>query len=201
MDNIFWNDKFSTTPGLYGDQPNEFLKANIQQMPPGKILLPGEGEGRNALYAASLGWEVTAIDQSETGKNHCLKKAEKLGLHVDYHVCDARIHIPETESFDVVSLIYFHLPKEISTEVYSKFEKALKVGGTMIIEGFGKKQLQYQSGGPKNLEMLYDLSGLKSNFQNIKWHFEFEGTIHLNEGIGHVGEAHVIRLVGEKIKL
>jgi len=82
MENIFWNDKFLQNPNLYGNLPNEFLKSTIQYMPAGKILFPEEGEGRNALYAASLGWEVTAIDQSKTGKNHCLKKTEKLGLQV-----------------------------------------------------------------------------------------------------------------------
>lgn len=200
MDNIFWNDKFSHSPNLYGDKPNEFLRFNIDSIPVGKIFFPGEGEGRNALYAASLGWAVTAIDQSETGKKHCLQKAEKLGLQVEYHVCDALVYMPETESFDVIALIYFHLPNEILAKVYSKFEKALKVGGKMIIEGFGKKQLQYQSGGPKNPDMLYELESLKSIFKNIKWEIEFDGIIHLNEGIGHVGEAHVIRLVGKKIK-
>jgi SAM-dependent methyltransferase len=201
MNNIFWNDKFLQSPNLYGENPNEFVKSNIDSMSPGKILFPGEGEGRNALYAASLGWTVTAIDQSEIGKKHCLQKAEKIGLRIEYHVCDALVYIPEPESFDVVALVYFHLPKEILAEVYSKFEKSLKVGGKLIIEGFGKKQLQYQSGGPKNPEMLYELSTLKSIFKNIKWEIEYDGIIQLNEGIGHVGEAHVIRLVGEKIKL
>jgi cyclopropane fatty-acyl-phospholipid synthase-like methyltransferase len=200
MDHNFWNEKFSFSPNLYGELPNQFLKTIIEKTEAGKILLPGEGEGRNALYAASKGWHVTAIDQSETGKNHCLQKADKLGIKIDYHVCDARVFIPEPESFDLVALVYFHLPKEILPEVYSKFEKSLKGGGKMIIEGFGKKQVQFQSGGPKNMEMLYDLSSLKSIFKNIKWEMEFEGIIHLNEGIGHQGDAHVVRLYGEKIK-
>ncbi|MCS4433345.1 class I SAM-dependent methyltransferase [Aquiflexum gelatinilyticum] len=201
MNNIFWNDKFLQSPNLYGEHPNEFVKSNIASIVPGKILFPGEGEGRNALYASSLGWRVTAIDQSEIGKKHCLQKADKLGLKIDYYVCDALVYMPEPESFDVMALVYFHLPKEILAKVYSKFEKALKVGGTLIIEGFGKNQLQYQSGGPKNLDMLYELSSLKSIFKNLKWEVEFDGIIQLNEGIGHVGEAHVIRLVGKKIKL
>ncbi|MCR9013960.1 class I SAM-dependent methyltransferase [Aquiflexum gelatinilyticum] len=201
MNNIFWNDKFLQSPNLYGEHPNEFVKSNIASIVPGKILFPGEGEGRNALYASSLGWRVTAIDQSEIGKKHCLQKADKLGLKIDYYVCDALVYMLEPESFDVVALVYFHLPEEILAEVYSKFEKALKVAGTLIIEGFGKNQLQYQSGGPKNLDMLYELSSLKSIFKNLKWEIEFDGIIQLNEGIGHVGEAHVIRLVGKKIKL
>lgn len=154
MNNIFWNDKFSQTPNLYGEQPNEFVKSKIDSKRAGKILFPGEGEGRNAIYAASLGWQVTAIDQSEIGKKHCLQKADNLGLQIEYHVSDALVYMPEPEYFDVVALIYFHLPKEIIADVYSKFEKSLKVGGTLIIEGFGKKQLQYQSGGPKNPDML-----------------------------------------------
>ena len=200
MDNIFWNEKFSQTPNLYGEHPNEFVKSNIDSMPAGKILFPGEGEGRNALYAASLGWQVTAIDQSETGKKHCLQKAEKIGLQIEYQVCDAMIYMPEPESFDVVALVYFHLPKEILAEVYSKFEKALKVGGKMIIEGFGKKQLQNQSGGPKNPDFLYNLTDLKSVFQNIQWDIEYDGNIYLNEGKGHKGDAHVVRLSGKKIR-
>ncbi|MCH6201610.1 methyltransferase domain-containing protein [Aquiflexum sp. LQ15W] len=200
MDNIFWNEKFSQTPNLYGEHPNEFVRSNIDSMSAGKILFPGEGEGRNALYAASLGWQVTAIDQSETGKKHCLQKAEKIGLQIEYQVCDAMIYMPEPESFDVVALVYFHLPKEILAEVYSKFEKALKVGGKMIIEGFGKKQLQYQSGGPKNPDFLYNLTDLKSVFENIQWHIEYDGVIYLNEGKGHEGDAHVVRLSGKKIR-
>jgi cyclopropane fatty-acyl-phospholipid synthase-like methyltransferase len=201
MDNIFWNDKFSQTPNLYGENPNEFLKSNLDSMPAGQILLPGEGEGRNALYAAALGWQVTAIDQSKTAKKHCLQKADKLGLQVEYQICDALAFFPEAESFDLVAMVYFHLPKEIIAEVYSKFEKALKLGGKLIIEGFGKNQLQFLSGGPKNPDMLYELSFLKSIFKTIKWKIEFDGVLSLNEGIGHVGDAHVIRLIGEKIKL
>lgn len=176
---------FIQNPNLYGDLPNKFLKSTIQYMPVGKILFPGEGECRNSLYAASLEWQVTAIDQSETGKKQCLQKAEKLGLQVNYFVCDARFYIPEPESFDVVALIYFHIPKDILLDVYSKFEKTLKMGGKLIVEGFGKNQLQYHSGGPKNPDMLYSLSGLKSIFENIKWHFEFDGNVHLNKETGH----------------
>ncbi|MCL6259061.1 methyltransferase domain-containing protein [Aquiflexum sp. TKW24L] len=201
MDHNFWNDKFSQTPGLYGELPNEFLKANLGSLPAGKILLPGEGEGRNALYAASLGWQVTAIDQSETAKVNCLQKAEKQGLDVDYKVCNVTDYFPKPASFDVISLVYFHLPKEISQQIYTKFEEALEVGGKLIIEGFGKNQLQYQSGGPKNPDMLYDLTILKSMFATIRWDKEFDGIIHLEEGNGHHGDAHVIRLFGEKINI
>lgn len=88
-------------------------------MPAGKILIRGEGEGRNALQAASIGRQVTAIDQMETGKKPCLQKGQKSGLQPQYHVCDALVYLPEPESLDVVTLVYFHLLKEVLDEVYS----------------------------------------------------------------------------------
>ncbi|MGY6522724.1 MAG: class I SAM-dependent methyltransferase [Mongoliitalea sp.] len=199
MNPDFWNEKFSTAPNLYGLAPNTYFKDKIDQLKPGKLLLPGEGEGRNALYAASCGWYVEAIDQSEVAKKTALSHAEKSGLSFNYHVCDIQKYIPEIASFDVLGLVYFHLPKDIIERVYSKLAKSLKTGGKLIIEGFGKNQLQYTSGGPKNTDMLYELKNLKSMLPNFYWEEEFDGIIELNEGIGHVGKAHVIRLLGTKI--
>lgn len=198
MTDAFWNEKFLLNPNLYGEQPNAFLKSELEHRKPGKLLLPGEGEGRNALHAAKEGWEVFALDQSTIAKKHTLEKAQKLGLHLRYETCDITHFIPEPNTFDVVALIYFHLPPAISANVCQKLVKALKPGGEIIIEGFGKKQLAYTSGGPKNIDMLYDLEELKSSFPSLEWSHQFDGIIHLEEGEGHRGEAHVIRLIGTK---
>lgn len=199
MNSKFWDEKFSLSPNLYGEGPNEFIKEQLAQLNTGQILFPGEGEGRNALFAAALGWDVTALDQSQIAQKHTLQKAEAAGLHIHYHVCDVSVFIPEPESFDVIALVYFHLPLSIRDQVHQKFEKALKNGGTILIEGFGKEQLNYTSGGPKNLEMLYDLAEIKASFPNIHWEYEFDGIKHLKEGKGHAGDAHVIRLRGKKL--
>jgi SAM-dependent methyltransferase len=198
MDSKFWDEKFSLTPNLYGDGPNEFIKEYLVHLRTGKILFPGEGEGRNALYAAILGWDVTALDQSYIAQKHTLLKAEAAGLKIHYHVGDVAHYIPKPESFDVIALVYFHLPLSIRDKVHQKFIKSLKLGGTILIEGFGKNQLQYTSGGPKNLDMLYDINEIKSSFPNIQWELESDGIIHLKEGEGHSGDAHVIRLFGKK---
>lgn len=199
MNPDFWNEKFSSTPNLYGMHPNEYFKLKIDQLEEGSLLLPGEGEGRNALYAAAQYWKVVAIDQSITAQKSALTRAKSLGISIDYHVCNVLTFIPEPHSFDVLALIYFHLPSEIIAKAYSKLAKAVKVGGKVIVEGFGKNQLEYSSGGPKNKEMLYDLNELKSLFPNFTWEEEFDGVVHLEEGTGHKGPAHVIRLFGTKI--
>lgn len=198
MNGQFWDEKFSQTPSLYGAQPNEFVREQLQDKNPGEILFPGEGEGRNALYAASLGWKVTALDQSEVARKHTLESAQLRGLSLDYLVCKAEVFIPKPKSFDALAMIYFHLPLNIRESVHQKFEKSLKDNALLIIEGFGRQQLAYTSGGPKNLEMLYDLEEIKSSFPNIIWEIEFDGILNLNEGQGHSGEGHIIRLLGKK---
>lgn len=194
----FWDQKFSLTPNLYGEKPNQFLERELKKLPSGKILLPGEGEGRNALYAAAYQWEVTAIDQSPIAKKHTLKKAHDLGLDIDYHVTDIGDFHFAPETYDVVALIYFHLPENMQTEIHKKTIDALKKGGSIFIEGFGKDQLNYHSGGPKDLQMLYNLDDLKASFPGISWEEEFDGILDLDEGVGHKGAAHVIRLKGIK---
>jgi hypothetical protein len=76
-DTSTWNERYGADEYVYGKEPNGFLKEFIDNHPPGKILLPAEGEGRNAVYAASKGWEVTAFDFSEEGKKKALKLALK----------------------------------------------------------------------------------------------------------------------------
>jgi SAM-dependent methyltransferase len=199
MNPDFWNEKFATTPHIYGIHPNVFLKETIDQLQPGKLLLPGEGEGRNALYAAAMGWKVEALDQSEVATSTALTRAKSLGLQIKYHTCTIQQYIPEADAFDALGLIFFHLPTNLMIEAYTKLNKALKPGGSLIIEGFGKNQLQYTSGGPKNLDMLYDMEEVKAVFPTIDWKLQLEGIVNLDEGIGHSGPAHVVRLHGIKM--
>lgn len=194
----FWNQKFGETPNLYGELPNQYLKDKLTILKAGKIIFPGEGEGRNSIYAAEKGWSVLAIDQSEVAKENALQLASKKNVEIDYEVTDIQNYECDAE-FDALALIFFHLPLNIIVKVHSQLSKCLKKGGHVIIEGFGKKQLEYSSGGPKNIEMLYDLVHLKESFQDYEWLEEFDGVVNLTEGTGHAGQAHVIRLFGTKI--
>lgn len=194
----FWDEKFENQPSLYGDEPNLYFKEKLGEIQPGKVLLPGEGEGRNAIYAASKGWKVTAFDQSEIGKTRAVQRAESLGLQIDFQICDANIFLSTPNEFDMLALIYFHLPPTLSAPIYQKLLKALKPGGTLVIEGFGKDQLNYPSGGPKDKEMLYAMDELKGVFQQVQWIEEFDGILTLREGEGHLGDGHIIRLKGIK---
>lgn len=193
-----WNDRYSRVDYAYGTQPNEFFKNQLITIPSGNILLPAEGEGRNAVYAARQGWNVNAFDSSSVAK----KKADKLAhlnkVALNYQVASFDTFTFDKNSFDAIALIYAHTPKENRQKNHRKLLNYLKPNGKLILEGFSKNQINYNSGGPKNIDMLFSIDELKEDFKLLKIINIREEIIFLNEGDGHFGKAAVIRFVGEK---
>lgn len=194
----FWNQRYGATEYAYGTEPNVFFKSQLDSLQAGKLLMPAEGEGRNAVYAATLGWETTAFDSSISGREKAMKLASEKGVNITYRIEDAReVSFPEA-SFDAIGLIYVHLPPDFRQLLHQRILSWLKPGGHIILEGFGKDQLQFQSGGPRDINMLFSKAMLEEDFAALKnLHIE-EASIDLEEGLYHVGKAAVVRLVGEK---
>lgn len=194
----FWNERYAAPEYAYGVQPNEYFKQELDLLTPGKLLMPAEGEGRNAVYAATRGWEVTAFDSSISGQTKALQLAEEKKVTIDYQVLDAfEADFPE-DSFDAIGLIYVHLPADFRQSFHQRVVSWLKPGGKLILEGFGKAQLQYQSGGPRNLDMLFSPEMLREDFASLK-NLEIAETLtELREGLYHVGQAAVVRVKAEK---
>jgi SAM-dependent methyltransferase len=198
--NDFWNERYSSEEYVYGENPNYFLKEQLEKITvPGKLLLPGEGEGRNAVYAAKLGWEVEAYDQSTTGKLKAIKLADKNNVKINYHIEDLLEFTPSKNFYDAVAIIYVHLNTKLRKSFNEKIIEALKPGGKIILELFSKEQLGKSSGGPQDLEMLYSLDEIKKDFSSLKSIILKEETINIEEGEKHSGEANVVRFVGEKV--
>lgn len=197
----FWDQRYSEPHYVYGEEPNEYFKKFLDafQGKPGRLLLPGEGEGRNAVYAARLGWEVTAFDQSAEGKKKALQLAAKYGVSIQYEVCDV-LHFPfEEASFDLAGVFFFHLPRPLRDFTHPRLVSALRPGGMLVAELFTPRQLGKTSGGPQTTELLYEPEDLRREFQALEIELLEELTIELNEGPHHQGEASVVRLVGKKI--
>ncbi len=194
-----WNDRFARDEYIYGEQPNVFFTEILSRLKPGKLLLPGEGEGRNAVWAARQGWDVTAIDYSEAGRIKALKLASRCKVELsNYIIADLEDYKPEDKSFDAVALIYLHLPPALRTKVHHTLVKALKPGGIMILEAFHPNQLHYDSGGPKNGEMLYTIDLLQADFSTLQMiQLEFCTEV-LKEGAYHQGQAALVRMVAQK---
>lgn len=195
----FWNQRYTEAELAYGEAPNEFYAEELKKIKkPGRLLLPMEGQGRNAVFAAKLGWEVVAFDYSEEGRNSALKLAKKHGVEIDYIISSMEGYELGESTFDAIAMIYAHLPEEIRQKSHQKLIKGLKNEGTFILEGFEKKQLNYNSGGPKNESMLYSVDIIKEDFKSTKVCLCKEKIIELKEGQYHKGRAAVVRFVGKK---
>ena len=196
--NEFWNQRYSATEFAYGEQPNSFIAEELKKLSPGKILFPAEGEGRNAVYAAKLGFEVTAFDPSSEGK----KKAEMLAASEKVNI-DSRLMGYENvdfprASFDCIVLVFAHMPGSMRNLVHHKLVSCLKPGGKLILEGFSKEQIQKESGGPRSLDFLFSEKELRLDFSEFLSLEIEEREVVLDEGPYHQGPASVIRVVGVK---
>lgn len=194
----FWDERFSAPEYIYGEKPNAFFAEQLAQLKPGKLLLPCEGEGRNAVYAAELGWEVEAFDQSEAGCTKATNLAEQKGVSIQYQIGDWLGLSYPLASFDVIALVFAHLPEPLRRAGHQHLLPFLKPGGLLILEGFNKNQIQFNSGGPRDPQMLFAPAELREDFAELDILTVEEKEVELDEGAYHQGRAAVIRLVGRK---
>ena len=193
----FWNDRYANRAYAYGTEPNAFFKSQIDQRPAGRILLPAEGEGRNAVYAAKLGWEVVAFDQSDAGEKKAMQLAEATQTSISYRIEDA-MDFNEANAFDLIFYGFFHVPPTVLQPVYDHLNTFVKPNGLILLEGFSTKNMGRGSGGPQNEAMLFTTSRVKSLLHDFKTLEVWEEEIILNEGPFHQGNACVIRAIGVK---
>lgn len=194
----FWDDRYSSGNYIYGTQPNRFFKEKIDELEPGWLLLPGEGEGRNAIYAVREGWKVDAFDISEKGRKKALELAKRNHVTVNYYLSNYQDFDITDEHYDAIALIYAHLHKSKRRDIHRKLLGGLKPGGHLILEAFSKEQLDNDSGGPKDLDMLYELEEVHKDFEELHIKHSDAGEIELEEGKHHEGTANVIRLLAQK---
>lgn len=196
--NNMWDSRYDTEEFVYGREPNVFFARSLGPVKPGKILLPGEGEGRNAVYAASLGWQVQAFDQSRIGAEKAKSLAREMGVEISYEVCDIQEFSIKEGTYDAVGLVYFHLPPPMRKEAHMKLVSSLKPGGILILEAFHKTQLGRKSGGPPNLELLLSKEMIEEDFGGLEIVLLEETEVDLDEGLFHGGAAKVLRFLGRK---
>jgi SAM-dependent methyltransferase len=194
----FWNDRYSKEEYAYGTEPNEFLKTQLLKLKPGKILFPADGEGRNSVFAATLGWDVVAFDTSVEGRRKAYELAKIKNVSIDYRLRSYDDFEDEEGTFDAVGLVYAHTPTHRRPTYHEKFIRLLKPGGCIILEGFSSQQIGKSSGGPDNPEILFTKDILLSDFGALTEIEITEADIELSEGLYHIGQASVIRLIGKK---
>jgi len=206
MENIWkdrWDERYSNEDFAYGKEPNKFLKEQLDKLKVGTILFPAEGEGRNAVYAAKLGWNVFAFDISSEGKKKALQLSESQNVVIDYQVGELETLNYKADQFDAIALIYAHFPAAVKSHNHIILDKFLRKGGIIIFEAFSKKHLDYvlkdeKIGGPKDIESLFSIEEIQSDFPDYDFEELTEIEIELNEGLFHNGKGSVIRFIGRK---
>ena len=200
----FWDERFSQDDYVYGEEPNVWLANQINNMPVGKkALFPAEGEGRNAVYAAQLGWDVTAVDISHAGKKKALQLARKKGVPIQYELQSVTEFDFGKAQYDLIVLIFAHFPPSFRATVHNRLMDALKPEGMLLLEGFHKENLPYKLqnpaiGGPDDDALLYDEKLLQTDFKGLDIQVLEKKETTLSEGQFHRGKGMVIRMIGKK---
>ncbi|MBT0666125.1 methyltransferase domain-containing protein [Geobacter pelophilus] len=193
-----WNERYSEPGFSYGTAPNEFLVSVVDRIPNGRILSLAEGEGRNAVYLASLGYQVTGVDGSEVGLRKAAKLALERGVTITTIHADLSAFEIEPEVWDGIVAIYCHLPSAIRIPLHQAAVRGLKPGGAFVLEAFSKDQLPYDTGGPKSLDMLMSLDDLKQELAGLEFVHAVQMEREVLEGRGHTGLASVVQVLGIK---
>lgn len=193
-----WDERYSAEIYVYGKSPNAFFREQLDRLAPGRLLLPAEGEGRNAVYAAGRGWQVDAFDYSDAGFRKAMALAKEFGVQINYQVTPFDNYNFQKEQYNSIGLIYFHLPASQRESFHRKIIDSLVPGGTIILEAYHKTQLGRNTGGPQSPELLYDEKSIVRDFKNLFIKKLNVLTVHREEGLFHSGEARVIQCVATK---
>lgn len=198
-----WDDRYKDQEYAYGKEPNLFFKEWLGKYEPGSLLMPADGEGRNGVFAAEVGWDVTSFDLSLEGKLKALELAKENQVSIEYLVGDLEELQFEKESFDAIGLIYAHFAADKKSSFHRKLDTYLKPGGLIILEAFSKNHLYLNSldpkvGGPRDMDMLFSTTEIGADFENYDILMLQEEETILEEGKYHSGKGSVVRFVGRK---
>ncbi len=145
-----WDRRYADVENLWSAKPNRFLVAEVEPLPPGRALDLACGEGQNAIWLATLGWDVAGVDFSEIAIAKAQARAEREGVAVDFAVADLLEYEPEPGAYDLVLLLYLHLVPPERRLVLERASAALAPGGTLLLVGHDLANMTEGVGGPSD---------------------------------------------------
>lgn len=194
----FWNERYAQAQYAYGLEPNDFLKS--QDFGSGiKVLCLAEGEGRNGVYLAKLGNEVTCIDYSEAGLEKTQQLAVKNEVIVSCVCADLGQMNLQAESWDLIVGIFAHFPSNIKKHIWPQIYKALKPNGQLLIEVYDQEQLRFGTGGPQQADILYSKEELQALLIGDYSSIHIEKVYReVHEGTYHNGASATLQVIAKK---
>ncbi len=193
-----WDERYSAEGYVYGTEPNGFLVAKAELLPAGRVLCLAEGEGRNAVWLAEQGFEVTAVDASAVGLHKARALAAERGVRITTVHADLAAFVIEPGSWDGIVSIFCHLPPALRAEVHRRCVAGLRPGGVMLLEAYTPDQVGRGTGGPPSVELMMDAETLRLELTGLEFLELSETEREIHEGVFHNGVGAVVRLVGRK---
>lgn len=193
-----WDERFAVDQYIYGTEPNDFLRAQVEQLPAGRLLSLAEGEGRNAVYLAGLGYDVTAVDASAVGLQKAERLAEQRQVKIHTEVCDLAQYSIEPEQFDAVVSIFCHIPKPVRQNLHRQVVAGLKPGGVLLLEAYTPAQIALGTGGPPVAELTMQLVDLQNELAGLEFLQGQELERDVVEGTHHTGRGAVVQVIARK---
>ena len=194
-----WNERFQNEKYVYGTEPNVFLADTQKKLQlSGDALAIAEGEGRNAVFLAEQGMNVTAWDYAKSGLEKTKRLAASRGTAVQTKLIDLNEAQWEQNEWDEIVCVFGHFPSELRRRTLWGIKEAVKPGGYFVTEVYSLYQLPYKSGGPRDIDFLYTPEEFWTVFSDWRIVHFFMGEVVRHEGDLHNGLSHVIQFVGQK---
>lgn len=193
-----WDERYADPAYAYGTEPNDFLRSVAGRIPPGPVLCLAEGQGRNAVYLASLGHDVLAVDQSAVGLTRARELAVSRGVEISTEVADLETYRIEPAKWSGIVAIFAHLPPRLRARVFGAAVNGLAPGGAFVLEAYCPKQLEYGTGGPKDVNMLMSVDALRTELAGLRFEHALETEREIHEGTYHHGRSAVVQVLAFK---
>lgn len=194
----FWDERYSKKEPTYGWEPNDFLREGISRIPPGKVLCLAEGEGRNAVFLAKQGYDVTAVDQSAVGLAKAQGFAAERGVAIKTVQSDLSRFEIQPGAWQGIISIWAHVPSLVRGDLHKRCVAGLAPGGLFLLEAYSPKQLGRGTGGPSDLDLLMDLSVVRRELAGLQFEIACERERDVQEGPFHNGVGSVIQILAKK---
>jgi len=193
-----WDQRYGAPGYAYGTAPNDFLVAVAGQIPPGRVLSLGEGEGRNAVFLAARGHDVVAVDQSEVGLAKARRLAAERGVRIETICADLASFAIQPNAWAGIVSVFCHLPKSLRPSLHAAVVRGLQPGGVFILEAYTQRQLGRGTGGPSVPELLLSLAELQADLQGLDLVHAVEREREIHEGSHHHGMGAVVQIVARR---
>lgn len=194
-----WDNIYNVNEYVYGRMANDFLRENVDSLPKGDVLCLADGEGRNSVFLAKLGFNVTAVDLSSVALDKARALANENQVNIEFVQADLANFDLGIDRWNAIVSIFCHLPETIRLSLHQRIAPSLKENGVYLAEAYTPKQLELKTGGPGKVEMMVNSAIVREELASLNFQQLTEKERFIEEGVKHNGQSHVLQVIAQKI--